>query len=98
MLLFNINKGIFEGFLDGLDMWDFTYDMFCDMVRRGLLFTGIGDNAFENINLLNKIKLYYTTDLKQNDESLDESLVEFAKNEETGKFKMKNTKIKLLGE
>ena len=45
---------------------------------------------------INKIKLYYTTDLKQNDESLDESLVEFVKSEDTGKFKMKNTKIKLL--
>ncbi len=43
-----------------------------------------------------KIKLYYTTDLKQNDESLDESLFEFVTNEETGKYKMKNTKIKLL--
>ena len=45
---------------------------------------------------IDKIKLYYTTDLKQNDESLDESLVEFVKNEETGKYKLKNTKIKLL--
>ena len=45
---------------------------------------------------INKIKLYYTTDLKQNDESLDESLVEFVKSEDTGKFKMKSTKIKLL--
>ena len=43
-----------------------------------------------------KIKLYYTTDLKQNDESLDESLVEFTKSEDTGKYKMKSTKIKLL--
>ncbi len=45
---------------------------------------------------INKIKLYYTTDLKQNDDSLDESLVEFVKSEDTGKYKMKNTKIKLL--
>lgn len=45
---------------------------------------------------INKIKLYYTTDLKQNDESLDESLVEFVKSEDTGKYKIKNTKIKLL--
>ncbi|MBR2744553.1 MAG: hypothetical protein IKE01_04585 [Clostridia bacterium] len=56
--------------------------------------------AFKTIVLNNvqidKIKLYYTTDLKQNDESLDESLVEFVKNEENGKFKMKSTKIKLL--
>ena len=43
-----------------------------------------------------KIKLYYTTDLKQNDESLDESLVDFVKSEDTGKYKMKSTKIKLL--
>ena len=56
--------------------------------------------AFKTIVLnniqINKIKLYYTTDLKQNDESLDESLVEFVKSEDTGKFKMKSTKIKLL--
>lgn len=56
--------------------------------------------AFKNIvvNKLipSKIKLYYTTDLKQNDESLDESLVEFVENEENGKYKLKNTKIKLL--
>ena len=56
--------------------------------------------AFKKIVLnniqINKIKLYYTTDLKQNDESLDESLVEFVKSEDTGKFKMKSTKIKLL--
>jgi len=56
--------------------------------------------AFKAIVLNNvqitKIKLYYTTDLKQNDESLDESLVEFSKSEDTGKYKMKGTKIKLL--
>ena len=46
--------------------------------------------------LISQIKLYYTTDLKQNDESLGESLVEFTKNEETGKYKMSGTKIKLL--
>ena len=56
--------------------------------------------AFKTIVLngvqIAKIKLYYTTDLKQNDESLDESLVEFVKSEDTGKYKMKGTKIKLL--
>ena len=40
--------------------------------------------------------LYFTTDLKQNDENLDESLTEFVLNEETGKYKIKNTKIKLV--
>lgn len=56
--------------------------------------------VFKNIVINNlmpsKIKLYFTTDLKQNDESLDESLVEFVENEENGKYKLKNTKIKLL--
>ena len=46
--------------------------------------------------LIDRIKLYFTTDLKQNDENLDESLTEFVLNEETGKYKIKNTKIKLL--
>lgn len=43
-----------------------------------------------------KIRLYFTTDLRQNDESLDQSLAEFVVNEDTGKYKMKNAKIKLL--
>lgn len=43
-----------------------------------------------------KIKLYFTTDLRQNDESLEESLAEFVVNEENGKYKIKNAKIKLL--
>ncbi len=51
--------------------------------------------AVNNVTI-DKIKLYFTTDLRQNDESLDESLVEFVENEETGKYKMKNTKIRLL--
>ena len=53
-------------------------------------------NIVLNKLLPSKIKLYFTTDLKQNDESLDESLVEFVENEENGKYKLKNTKIKLL--
>ena len=35
---------------------------------------------------MDKIKVYFTTDLKQNSESLDKSLTDFIKNEETGKF------------
>ena len=42
------------------------------------------------------IKVYYTTDLKQNSESLNQSLTEFAKNEETGKFSAKNVEFKIL--
>ena len=42
------------------------------------------------------IKVYYTTDLKQNSESLNQSLTEFTKNEDTGKFSAKNVEFKIL--
>ncbi len=45
---------------------------------------------------IDKIKLYFTTDLKQNETSLEKSLVEFIIDEETGKYKAKNVEIKLL--
>ena len=49
-------------------------------------------------NLLpQKAKIYFTTDLKQNDTTLDKSFIEFAKDEATGKFKANNIEIKLLG-
>lgn len=43
-----------------------------------------------------KINLYFTTDLKQNDESLEETLLEFKIDEKTGKYKMETVQIKLL--
>ena len=46
---------------------------------------------------LPKIKLYYTTDLRQNEETLDKTLVEIKLDEETNKYKMKDVEIKLLG-
>lgn len=45
---------------------------------------------------IEKIKLYYTTDLRQNDETLDKSLVEFKLDETTNKYKMENAQVKLL--
>ncbi len=45
---------------------------------------------------LEKIKIYFTTDLKQNSESLDKSLTEFVKDETTGKFSAKNVEFKIL--
>lgn len=44
-----------------------------------------------------KMKFYYTTDLKQNDENLSKSLYEFVTDEQTGKYKLKQVEIKLLG-
>ena len=43
-----------------------------------------------------KINLYYTTDLKQNAESLSNSLTEFKLDEKTNKYKAQNVEVKLL--
>ena len=42
-----------------------------------------------------KIKLYFTTDLRQNEETLENTLVEFKLVD--GKYKMENVELKLLG-
>ena len=49
----------------------------------------------KNINI-NKINLFYTTDLKQVNESLEKSLTEFVLDEETNKYKANNIELKLL--
>ena len=46
---------------------------------------------------IDKIKLYFTTDLRQNEESLDKTLVGFKVDEKTGKYKMDSVQVKLLG-
>ncbi len=46
---------------------------------------------------ISNIKLYYTTDLRQNEETLAKTLVEFKLDEETKKYKMENIEVKLLG-
>ena len=43
-----------------------------------------------------ELKLYYTTDLKQNEESLVDSLNEFVLDETTNKYKSEKVKLKLL--
>lgn len=44
---------------------------------------------------LDKIKIYYTTDMAQNSDKLDKSLYEFV--EENDKYKIKNVEAKILG-
>lgn len=46
---------------------------------------------------IKKIKLYFSTDLRQNEETLSKTLVEFKMDETTGKYKMENVEVKLLG-
>ena len=43
------------------------------------------------------IKALFTTDLRQNSETLEKSLVEFKIDEETGKYKKEEIDLKLLG-
>lgn len=57
------------------------------------VFKNIVVNSLEPKN----VKLYYTTDLRQNNETLEDTLVEFKLDETTNKYKMENIKVKLLG-
>ena len=47
--------------------------------------------------VMDKFKVYFTTDLKQNATTLEKSLMEFSKDDDTGKYKAINVEIKLLG-
>ena len=44
-----------------------------------------------------QIKLYFTTDLRQNSETLENTLIEFKLDEATKKYKMFNVETKILG-
>ena len=44
-----------------------------------------------------QIKLYFTTDLRQNNETLENTLIEFKIDEATQKYKMFNVEVKILG-
>ena len=45
---------------------------------------------------ISKIKLYFTTDLRQNKETLEDTLIEFKLDENTNKYKVANVELKLL--
>ena len=45
---------------------------------------------------ISTIKLYFTTDLRQNKESLEDTLIEFKLDENTNKYKVANVELKLL--
>lgn len=47
---------------------------------------------------IEKIKLYFTTDLRQNKETLKDTLIEFKLDEETKKYKVVDVELKLLEE
>ena len=43
-----------------------------------------------------EIKIYYTTDLKQNEDTLTDTLTEFILDKESNKYKAQKVKLKLL--
>ena len=45
---------------------------------------------------ISKIRLYFTTDLRQNKETLEDTLIEFRLDEATNKYKAVNVELKLL--
>lgn len=45
---------------------------------------------------INQIKLYFTTDLRQNSDTLTNTLIEFRLDMETNKYKIENVELKLL--
>ena len=45
---------------------------------------------------ISKIKLYFTTDLRQNKESLEDTLIEFKLDEATNKYKVADVQLRLL--
>ena len=47
---------------------------------------------------INKIRLYFTTDLRENKETLEDTLIEFRLDEETNKYKVVNVELKLLAD
>ena len=49
-----------------------------------------------NKSEIDKMKFYFTTDLKQTTSTLEKSLVEFVTDEKTGKYKANNVEIKFL--
>ena len=46
---------------------------------------------------IKQLKLYFSTDLRQNEETLAKTLVEFKQDQETKKYKMEDVEVKLLG-
>ena len=91
---------LYKDFYDNFVKMDSGFDSMPQLIfvceddkHMAEVFVEIVKNKLE----LDKIKLYFTTDLKQNSESLNKSLVEFVKDDKTGKFKANNIEIKFLG-
>lgn len=91
---------LFKDFLENFVQFDSGYEIMPQLIlvcedEKHMVETF--KQVVANNLLPQKAKIYFTTDLKQNDTTLDKSFIEFAKDEATGKFKANNIEIKLLG-
>ncbi len=91
----NLYKDFYENFVPS----DSGFDMMPQLIIIGEDDRHLAE-IFKTIVMkkleLPKIKLYYTTDLKQNEETLTKSLIEFKLDEETKKYKAATVQLKLL--
>lgn len=91
---------LFKDFLENFVQFDSGYEIMPQLILvcedEKHMVEALKQMVANNL-LLEKIKIYFTTDLKQNSTTLDKSFIEFAKDKETGKFKANNVEIKLLG-
>lgn len=90
---------IYKDFLENFVQFDSGFErrpqliFLCEDERHMVeVFKEILKNKME----IEKNKIYYTTDLKQNEKSLSKTLTEFKKNEETGKYIAENVDFKIL--
>lgn len=92
----NMYKDFYENFVQGDSGFSVMPQLIfvCEDDRHTAeVFKEIVKNKLE----ISQIKLYFTTDLRQNNETLENTLIEFKLDEETKKYKMVNVEAKILG-
>ena len=92
----NMYKDFYENFVQGDSGFSAMPQLIfvCEDDRHTAeVFKEIVKNKLE----ISQIKLYFTTDLRQNNETLENTLIEFKLDAETKKYKMVNVEAKILG-
>ena len=92
----NMYKDFYENFVQGDSGFSAMPQLIfvCEDDRHTAeVFKEIVKNKLE----IPQIKLYFTTDLRQNNETLENTLIEFKLDETTKKYKMFNVEAKILG-
>ena len=91
----NFYKDFYENFMPGDSGYDSLPQLIIDCEDEKHIIEIYKNIVIKKLEI-SKIKLYFTTDLKQNQESLSDTLVEFKLDEETNKYKMETIDLKIL--